>query len=702
MTKSEAEERIKKLKKEINHHRYLYHVLDRQEISDAALDSLKNELFQLELQYPQLITPDSPTQRVGGKPLPEFKKVKHSVRMLSINDAFSKKEMNDWLGRMKRFLKEKPRFDFYCEPKIDGLAISLIYKNGFFYLGSTRGDGLTGEDATQNLKTVESIPLKISLDEHNKFFKEFISESKLKGDDLVHLRETERQVDKFLTKINLEKIEIEVRGEIYMEKKDFEALNREQKNKKLTIYANPRNVAAGSVRQLDPKITASRKLKCYVYSLITNLGQETHEQEHIILRKLGFRTNPYTKYVKNLEGVFEYHQEWQKKREELPFEIDGIVVIVNNNRLFQRLGVVGKAPRAAIAYKFPGREVTTQVLDIEVQVGRTGALTPVAVLKPANVGGVTVTHATLHNEDEIKRLGIKIGDTVIIQRAGDVIPDVVKVLPNLRTGREQEFRMPKKCPICGAKVIRKSDEVVTYCTNKDCYAQLRRRILHFTRKAAFNIEGVGPQIIDQFLKNNLISDPADLFALEEGDLVPLERFAEKSARNIIESIQEAKNIDFGKFIFALGIRHVGEETARDLALYFGGLEKLKKAGFDKINRVSNIGEVIAKSVYEYFQNKKNLKFIDKLLKLGIRIKKPQFVKKVLAGKIFVLTGTLDSMSREQAKEKIRSLGGDVASSVSKNTDFVVAGREPGSKYDWAKRLRVKIIGEKEFLRIIKE
>ncbi|MEW6407640.1 MAG: NAD-dependent DNA ligase LigA [Patescibacteria group bacterium] len=701
MTKREAHERIKKLKKEINHHRYLYHVLDRPEISDAALDSLKNELFKLEQQYPEFITPDSPTQRVGGKPLPEFKKVKHSVRMLSFNDAFSTEEMQDWQERMERFLKEKPKFDFYCEPKIDGLAISLIYKNGIFYLGSTRGDGFTGEDVTQNLKTVESIPLKISLNEHNKFFKEFISESKLKGEDLAHLKETEKQVDKFLTKINLEKIEIEARGEIYMEKKDFKALNCEQEKKKLPIYANPRNVAAGSVRQLDPKITALRKLKCYVYSLITDLGQKTHEQEHIILRKLGFRTNPYTKYAKNLEEVFEYHQEWQKKREKLPFEIDGVVAIVNNNKLFQKLGVVGKASRAAIAYKFPGREATTQVLDIKVQVGRTGALTPVAVLSPVNVGGVMVTHATLHNEDEIKRLGVKIGDTVIIQRAGDVIPDVVRVLPNLRTGHEREFKMPKKCPICGSKVARKEGEVVYYCTNKNCYAQLRRQILHFTRKAAFNIEGLGPKIIDQFLKNDLISDPADLFALEEGDLVPLERFAEKSAKNIIQSIQGAKNIDLARFIFALGVRHIGEKTAQDLARQFSSLEKLKKADFDQINAVPDIGEVVAKSVYEYFEDKKNLKFVDRLLKLGVKIKKPAKVEKVLAGTTFVLTGTLDSMSREQAKEKIRVLGGDVVSSVSKNTNFVVCGKEPGSKYDRAKQLGVKIINEKEFLEMIK-
>ncbi len=691
MNKQSIKVRIEKLKKEVDRHRYLYHVLDKSEISDAALDSLKNELFQLEQKFPEFIASDSPTQRVGGKPLPEFKKVKHAARMLSFNDAFSETEMHDWQERMERFLHERAKFDFYCEPKIDGLAISLIYKNGVFVLGSTRGDGMVGEDVTQNLKTVESIPLNIEVKANRGF---------AAGSKNTRLRNIEAHVDEMLEKINISKKEIEVRGEIYLDKKDFAALNREQEKKNLPLYANPRNVAAGSIRQLDPKVAASRKLRCFIYSLIADLGQKTHEEEHIILHKLGFRVNPHTQYAENIEQVFKYHDEWQKKREKVSYEIDGVVVIENDNKLFSRLGVVGKTPRAGIAYKFPGREATTQVLDIKVQVGRTGALTPVAILKPADVSGVTVTHATLHNEDEIRRLGVKIGDTVIIKRAGDVIPDVVRVLPNLRTGKEKEFKMPKKCPICGSATIKKADEVAYYCTNKNCYAQLRRQIEHFTRKAAFNIEGVGPKIIEHFLKSELISDPADLFSLKEGDLVSLERFAEKSAQNIVASIQGAKNIELGRFIFALGIRHIGEETARDLAARFGTLENLRKANFEEINSVANIGEVMAKSVYDYFQNKKSLKFLDKLLKSGIKVKHQTVAKQVLGGKNFVLTGTLKSLSREQAKEKVRALGGDISSSVSKNTSFVVVGAEPGSKYEKAKKLGVKILSEREFLKII--
>jgi DNA ligase (NAD+) len=692
MTKSEAKKRIEKLKKEVNYHRYLYHVLDRQEISDAALDSLKDELFDLEQKHPEFITPDSPTQRVGGAALSAFKKVRHEKRMLSFNDAFSKEDMQSWMDRMRRFLKgEKTELDFYCEPKIDGLAISLIYKNGIFSIGSTRGDGVTGEDVTSNLKTVHDIPLRIE-----KIDSKFISKLIVSP----HEKKLLEKVKKILEKINPEKMEIEVRGEIYMEMKEFEALNRRQKKEGLPIYANPRNVAAGSIRQLNPKITANRLLRCFIYDIITPLGFDTHEEEHLILRMLGFRTNPHTRYAKNLDEGFIYHKEWMEKREKLPFEIDGIVVIVNNNKLFDRLGVVGKAPRAAVAFKFPGREATTQVLDIKVQVGRTGALTPVAVLKPVGVGGVTVSHATLHNEDEIRRLGVKIGDTVIIQRAGDVIPGVVKVLPRLRTGKEREFKIPKNCLICGSRVARPKGEVAYYCTNKNCFAQTWRKVIHFTRKPAFNIEGLGPQIIDQLFKNELISDPADLFILKEGDLLPLERFAEKSSKNLIDAIQQSKKIDLTRFIFALGIRHVGEETARDLAYRFESLEKLRSASFDKINAILNVGEVVAKSIYDYFHDKKNLKFIDKLLKYGVKIQKPAKVKKVLAGKTFVITGTFESMSREQAKERIRDLGGDVSSSVSKKINFVVVGASPGSKYDKAKKLGVKIIGEKEFIKMI--
>ena len=700
MTKSEAKKRIEKLREVINYHRYLYHVLDRQEISDAALDSLKKELFDLEMKYPDLITPDSPTQRIGGKPLEQFAKVRHKVPMLSFNDAFSKEDMEAWINRMQRFLKRPIKFDFYCEPKIDGLAISLVYKNGIFTEGSTRGDGIIGEDVTQNLRTVPSIPLKIIRIKKELYKDINIDKS---SDFLARIKKVEKRVDHLLDKFKIEKSEIEVRGEIYMDKKDFEELNRVRAKKGLSLYANPRNVAAGSIRQLDPKVAAARPLKCFVYDLVTDLGQQTHEEEHIILRKLGFRTNPYTHYAKNLEEVLQYHKEQMKRRDTLPFEIDGVVVLVNSNAIFNELGVVGKAPRGSIAFKFPGKEATTQVLDIKVQVGRTGALTPVAILKPVGVGGVTVSHATLHNIDEIRRLGVKIGDTVIIRRAGDVIPDVVKVLPKLRTGKEREFRMPKKCPVCGSKVERPKGEVLYYCTNPKCFARFRRKIIHFISKGAFDIEGLGPKIVDQLMACELIQDPADLFTLKVGDLLPLEHFAQKAASNLISAIKKRKKISLSKFLYALGIRHVGAETAEDLARHFGSLERIKKATKEELEAVSDIGSVVAESIYNWFKDKKNVEFLNKLRKVGVKIEKPPVIKKrkILEGKTFVLTGTLATMSREEAKDKIRARGGKVTSSVSKKTDFVVVGEKPGSKYTKAKKLRIKIIREKEFISMLR-
>lgn len=693
LSKQEAKERIQKLQKEIARHDYLYYVLDSPEISDAAYDVLKRELIELEKQFPGFITLDSPTQRIGGEPLEEFKKVQHKVPMLSFNDAFSEEEMADWETKMENFLKEKVEGGFFCEPKIDGLAISLVYKNGIFEVSSTRGDGITGENVTQNLKTIHSIPLKIEEISKNLYSQKYKVKDKRekKEEDFV-----EKLLDKFKVKE-----ELEVRGEIYVSKKDFEKLNKERIKKGLPLYANPRNLAAGSIRQLDPKVASKRDLNCFVYSCVTDLGQRTHEQEHIIAKKLGFRINPLCEYCPDIKAVFAYHKKMAQIREKLPFEIDGIVVQINNNEFFRKLGVVGRAPRAAIAYKFPGKEATTQVVDIKVQVGRTGALTPVAKLKPVPVAGVIVSSATLHNMNEIKRLQVKIGDTVIIQRAGDVIPDVLRVLKELRTGKEKEFRMPKKCPICGSKVIRPQDEVAYRCTNPKCFAQEYRKLIHFVQKGAFNIDGLGPQILDQLIDQGLIRDAADIFALEEGDLTPLERFAEKSAANLVTSIKKSKEIPLGRFIYALGIRHVGEETALDLASYFGSLKKLKKASLVDLEAVPNIGGVVAKSIDDYFQNKANLKLIDKFLKVGVKIVAPKVIKKILAGKTFVLTGMLKALSRDEAKTKIRELGGDISSSVSKKTDYVVAGAEPGSKYDKAKKLGVKIIGEKEFLKMVK-
>lgn len=669
MDKKEAKQRIEKLKKTIDYHRHLYHVLDKQEISDAALDSLKKELFNLEQEYPDLITFDSPTQRIGGKPLKAFKKVRHSTRMLSFNDAFSKEDIKDWLERISKLLTsdEKNQIDFYCELKIDGLAIELVYENGIFITGSTRGDGTIGEDITQNLKTVEAIPLRIE------------------SDDI--------KIPKNLI----------VRGEVFISKKDFEYINKLQKEKGLPLYANPRNIAAGSVRQLDPKITAARHLDSFAYEVVADLGFTTHEEKHGFLKNLGYKTNQQNRYCKSLEDVFSFYDAMGKIRDKLGYEIDGVVVMINNNSIFEKLGVVGKAPRGAIAFKFAQSQATTVVEDIKLQIGRTGAITPVAVLRPVQVSGITITRATLHNEDEIKRLGLKIGDTVIVGRAGDVIPDVIKVLPELRTRKEKEFKMPMVCPSCKTKLEKSETESLYRCPNSKCFARRRRSFYHFVSRAAFNMDGLGPKIIDRLLDEGLVQDPSDLFKLKEGDIDQLERFGEKSAENLIHSISEKKEIPLPRFIFALGIRNVGAETALDLAHHFNSIDALKKAHLEDFESILNIGPIVAKSIYGWFNDKDNLRFLDKILSAGITIKSAKSVLKsnMLSEKSFVLTGGLESMERGQAKEKIRELGGQVSESVSKKTDFLVAGSDPGSKYQKAKKLGVKIISEKELLDLMK-
>ena len=688
MNKEEARGRIGKLKNLINYQRYLYHVLDREEISQPALDSLKKELFDLEKIYPEFITADSPTQRVGGKALTKFEKVRHPKPMLSFNDAFSWEDMEDWLERNSKLLtkEEISKLNYYCEPKLDGLAIELIYENGIFRTGSTRGDGIFGENVTQNLKTIESVPLKL---------REMEDISK----DLE--REGLKEIAKNIKENGLK--EVVVRGEAVITKKTFELVNKEQTKRRLTPFANPRNLAAGSIRQLDPKITVQRKLDVTAYDLISDFGQRTHAEEHKILAALGFKTNnKFSKYCEDLTEVFDFHQFWQKNRDKLPYEIDGIVLTVNNNKIFEKLGIVGKAPRAAIAYKFPLKEATTTVLDILIQVGRTGAITPVAYLKPVKIGGVTISRATLHNEDEIKRLGLKIGDTVVVGRAGDVIPDIVKVLPELRTGKEKEFHLPKRCPACGTKLVKPEGEVVWRCPNRKCFAKMRRYFYHFVSKGAFNIVGLGHKIIDRLIDANLISDPADLFKLEVGDILSLERFAEKSAKNLIKAVQSKKQITLSRFIYALGIRNVGKETAKDLSENFQTLEKLKTAALEELQKIENIGPVVAKSIFDWLSLKRNLEFLKKMEKDGIEIIMEKKIKhQPLKGKTFVLTGTLKTITRQDAKEKIRSLGGEISESVSKKTDFVVVGEEPGSKFKIAKELGLKIISEKEFLQMLK-
>lgn len=673
MNKQEAKVRIAKLKKEINHHRYLYHVLDKQEISDAALDSLKHELDKLEKQWPELITPDSPSQRVSGKALDKFKKVPHSVPMLSLNDAFSFEEIKEWEERIKKMLLSKIHIQYFAELKMDGLAITLIYKDGVLWKGATRGDGKVGEEVTQNIKTVEAIPLCLNVD--------------------AVPRVMQKRAQK----------ELEVRGEIFMMKSVFEKLNKEQEKKGQPTFANPRNAAAGSIRQLDSSVTASRKLSFMAYDIATDIGQTAHAETHDILQKLGFRAGEQNELRKDIHSVEAYYKKIGTIRDRLKYWSDGIVVTVNEKELFQRLGVVGKAPRGSIAYKYPAVQATTVVEDIQVQVGRTGALTPVAHLRPVKVAGSTVSRATLHNLDEINRLDVRIGDTVIIQKAGDIIPDIVKVLQKLRTGKEKKFRMPAKCPVCNSKVTKKPEEVAHYCSNKKCFAQQHEGLRHFISKKALDIDGLGPKILEQLAKADLVKDSADLFDLEESDLEPLERFAELSAVNLVKAIQAAKEVPLARFIYALGIRHVGEETAIDLAERFGSLEKIMKASFEELEAMHDVGLVVAKSIYEFFQDKQNQSLVKKIISKGVTLKSPKriFKKTGLTGKSLVVTGTLDTMSREEAKERIRSAGGKWVSSVSKNTDYVVVGTEPGLKADKAKKLGVKIISENELLKLFK-
>lgn len=679
MNIQEVKKRIQKLREAINHHRYLYHVLDKAEISDEALDSLKKELFDLETQFPELITPDSPTQRVGGLALDGFKKVVRTNRpMNSLNDAFSEGDVSDWLARLRKYLagtkyKDAP-FEFHCDVKFDGLAVELVYENGVFHQASTRGDGRVGEDVTQNIKTIEAIPLRLS----GALPKKLI-----------------------------------VRGEVLLTKDEFRRINREQEKKGEKLYANPRNVAAGSIRQLDPKITAGRKLSFFPYGIVADPAEyKTHSHEREVLASLGFAVNKYARVAKTLDEVFAFHGSIAKARETLPYEIDGIVVFINDNEVFEAGGVVGKAPRAAIAYKFAAREAQTIVEDIVVQVGRTGALTPVARLRPVSVGGITISHASLHNADEIKRLGLKIGDTVIVMRAGDVIPKVIRVLPELRIGAEREFKMPKKCPICSSRIVRDEGGVLYRCASKRCAAQLAEQLYHFVSRPAFDMRGLGPKIIDRFLEEGLVRDAADLFSLRKEDVATLERFGELSAENIIASIAGAKKISLRRFLISLGILHVGEQTAaalvkeilsgKQLKNPLDLLQILKSTSEDALKSVPDIGEVVARSIHEYFSLPRTAALMEKLTRAGVTLEAERAVKRgALSGKSFLFTGTLDAMSRPDAEERVESLGGKIASSVTKNLTYLVTGTSPGSKLARARALGVRVIAEKEFLGMIK-
>ena len=669
MTKKEARERVEKLRETINRHRYNYHVLDRQEISDDALDSLKKELVDLETQFPDLVTPDSPSQRVGGKPLEAFKKITHHIRQWSFSDAFSEKDMRDFDDRVRRFLQSHlgggiRDIEYVAELKIDGFKVVLTYEKGLLVSAATRGDGEIGEGVTENIKTVEAIPLKLE-----------------KPVDLV------------------------AEGEIWMSKKEFERLNKEQAKKKEPLYANPRNVAAGSIRQLDPSVPASRRLDNFVYDLSFLRGAmlpETQLEELDFLKKMGFKVNNYNKLCKNISEVFVFYKQWEKKKDKQPYGIDGLVIKVNRVGYQKMLDYTGKSPRFGVAFKFPAEQTTTKVLDITVQVGRTGALTPLAHFQPVLVAGSTVSRATLHNAEEIERLGLKIGDTVILQKAGDVIPDVVSVLKEMRTGKEKKFNMPKNCPVCGERTKKDSDGPIVRCVNSNCPSRTRRGLYYFASKSVFNIPGLGPKIIDAFLDNGLIEDASDFFDLTEGDIESLERFAEKSAQNLVASIQSRRKISFDRLIVSLGIIHVGMETAEALARKFKNVKDLEESNFEELSTVRDVGEAVAKSIEDWFKNKKNKKFLDKLLsKVDIEYpKKSQLLTGPLIGKTFVLTGTLSLMNRDEARAKIKSLGGEVNDAVSRKTNYLVSGENTGQKYKKARELGVKILNESEFLKLI--
>jgi len=671
----EIKERVEKLRKVIDRHRYLYHVEDKPEITDEVYDSLMEELRSIEERYSELASPTSPTQRVGGEPLDHFEKIHHEMRQWSFDDVFSFNELVKWEEKIKRLIEKYPMLadeslEYCCEIKIDGLKIILTYEKGEFVRGATRGDGVIGEDVTQNLKTIGSIPLVLN-----------------------------------------KKIDIIAVGEAWLSDKELSRLNKEREKNGEAPFANTRNAAAGSIRQLDSKIAANRRLDSFVYDIdkINSLEIPTTQVKELkLLEDLGFKVNQHLTLCKTVHDVEKFYKAWVNKRMKQDYDVDGIVIKINSRKIQDALGYTGKSPRFGIAYKFPAEKVTTIVDDIKVQVGRTGALTPVAHLRPVRVAGSTVSRATLHNEDEIKRLDVCIGDTVVIQKAGDVIPEVIEVVKDLRRGTEKKFNMPNKCPICGEQVQKKTigagkiKSAAHYCSNKKCYAQEKERIVHFVSRKGFNIEGFGEKIVEQLINEGLISDFADIFELTKGDLEPLERFGEKSAINLVEAIKKSRNISFAKFLFALGIFHVGEETANLLAGRFDTLKNLQKTSREELEEIEGVGGVVAQSIVEWFKDKHNKDTLERLLDdINIISADKKKGKLPLAGKTFVLTGSLLKLSRDNAKEKIRTLGGKVSSSVSLQTNFVVAGSDPGSKHKKAKELGVKILDEETFLKMIK-
>ncbi len=749
----DLQSKVNHLRAQIDDLRYRYHVLNDPEVTDAMYDGLMDELRKIEQAHPEMITPDSPTQRVAGKPAEKFEKVTHQVTQWSFNDAFNEQDLKDWEERILKMLEKslghRPTdLNYVCELKIDGLHIILTYEKGLLKTAATRGDGQVGENVTQNVRTIQSVPLVIPsrAEESRASHRDFSTSLRSGRNDRLRIPEL-----------------LIVEGEAWLGRKMLAKINEERKKRGEALFANPRNAAAGTLRQLDPKIVAERKLSLTTYDISSKNVPETQAEELTMLKELGFKTDSHWRVCNSVADILKFYHEWAKKKTSQEFWIDGVVIKVNQRKYQEALGFTGKAPRWALAFKFAAEQGTTKIKDVYWQIGRTGALTPVALMEPVKLAGTTVTHATLHNPDEIERLGIKIGDTVVVEKAGDIIPKVIRVLEKMRTGKEKSIHAPKKCPMCGGEVGKRrdlslpsplprrgggdlprlhrgegggevSESVALYCLNPSCFAQELGRLIHFVSKRAFDIDHLGEKIVEQLVNEGLIKDAADLFTLTVGDLEPLERFAEKSAQNLVQAVGAAKEVTFPRFINALGISQVGEETAEDLAEYFsssqttvpqragsstavgttppepalskGGiptpapLQRLMNATEDKLYEINGVGEKVAKSIVDYFGDKQNSAFVKKLLKNGVTIKNEELRMKnggKLNGQTFVLTGTLSSMSRDEAKDKIKALGGEVSENVSAKTTAVIAGENPGSKLAKAEKLGVRVMNEKEFL-----